>query len=72
MEEFLRNNYFLITHSLEILAAITGLLLFAKYKRIAAKYFIYFLVYITICELIAKYSYYIDKGQFFHFLKGFR
>ena len=37
------------------MAALTGLILFEKYKHTAVKYFIYFLVYVVIVELIGSY-----------------
>lgn len=72
MEEFLLQNYSLITRSVEIMAAITGVLLYKKYKSIAAKYFIYFLVYLSVCDFIGTYTYYIDDSGVFSFLKGTR
>ena len=51
MEEFLKQYYALITYGVELLAAVTGLLCLKKYKTTAAKYFIYFLVYVFILEL---------------------
>ncbi len=52
------------------MAAITGLLLYKKYKLIAAKYFIYFLVYLSVCDFIGTYTYYIDDNGALSFLKG--
>ena len=70
MEDFLKENYTLIARSVEILAAVTGLLLYKKYKHTAAKYFICFLVYLTICDFIGTYTYYIKNNGFFNFLEG--
>ena len=55
MEEFLKQYYALITYGVELLAAVTGLLCLKKYKTTAAKYFIYFLVYVFILELLGNY-----------------
>jgi len=70
LEEFLRLNYNFITRSVEILAAITGIFLFKKYKHSASKYFIYFLVYLAVCDFIGTYTYYINDNGIFRFLKG--
>ncbi|WP_452601181.1 hypothetical protein [Pontimicrobium sp. MEBiC06410] len=70
MEEFLKYNYTLITHSVEIIAAVTGLLFYKKYKLTAAKYFIWFLVYINVCEGLAEYSNYVKNDGILSFLDG--
>ncbi|AUC81242.1 hypothetical protein [Lacinutrix sp. Bg11-31] len=70
MEEFLKDNYILITRGVEILAAVTGLLFYKKYKNTAATYFIWFLVYITICDFLCGYTYYVKNIGFLNFLGG--
>ncbi len=70
MEEFLRQNYSLLTRSVEILATVTGLLLFKKYKLTVAKYFIWFLVYLSICDFLGTYTYYIKDNGFLNFLEN--
>ncbi len=70
MEEFLRQNYHLFTAIIESLAAVTGVFLLRKYKLTAAKYFIYFLVYLTICDISSFYTRYVAPGKFFEFLIG--
>lgn len=70
MKEFLRSNYLLLIFSFEILAVITGLLFYKKYKHMAAKYFIYFLFYLFICELLCTYTLFINNDGFLKFLKG--
>lgn len=69
MNEFLLKYYNTITFCVEILAAVTGLMLYNKYKQTAAKYFIYFLIYLSICDLLNTYVYYIKDG-FLGFLEG--
>ncbi len=64
MEEFFRENYTFITITFEILAAITGMLLLKKYKHPTTKYFIYFLVYVAILELIGGYPSYFSDYAF--------
>lgn len=56
--------------SVEILAAVTGLILYNKYKHTAAKYFIYFLVYIVITVIIKRYTYCVKDDGFLSFLDG--
>lgn len=56
--------------ALEIIAAVTGIVLLNKYRHTAAKYFIYFLVYIVAIVVIGKYSYYVRDDGFLNFLEG--
>lgn len=72
MDEFLEQNYLIITPSLEFIAAITGLINYKKFKHTPAKYFIWFLCYIALEELLGTYSYYIRDFEFLFFLKGTR
>jgi hypothetical protein len=58
-----------ITRFVEISAALTGLLLYRKYQYSSVKYFIYFLIYLSIGDFINTYVYYIKDGVF-SFLKG--
>ncbi|MDO5971006.1 hypothetical protein Q4Q35_14455 [Flavivirga aquimarina] len=70
MDEFIRQNYRFINSSIEILAAVTGLLFYKKYKLTAAKYFIYFLVYLTICDFISLYTRFVRPDRFLSFFIG--
>ncbi len=70
MNDFLLEYKYLITSCIEFLAAVTGLLLYKKYKYTAAKYFIYFLVYLSVCDFLAGYVYYIKGDGFLNFLQG--
>ncbi|WP_111307229.1 hypothetical protein [Confluentibacter sediminis] len=69
MNEFLLEYNNTITFCVEILAAVTGLVLYNKYKPTAATYFIYFLAYLSICDVFNTYVYYIKDG-FLYFLRG--
>lgn len=71
MDEFLKQNYAFITHSVEIIAAITGLFCYRKYKSTNAKYFIWFLVYVAIIDLIGSYPRYAANYEFLNDLKLF-
>ena len=78
LKQIIRNNVidFLINNSnnlilyFEILAAVTGLVLFKKYKNTAAKYFIYFLVYIVAMVILGRYTYFVRNDGFLGFLDG--
>lgn len=69
MQEFLLKNYILLTHSVEAMAALTGVFLFKKYKNTDAKYFIYFLIYLTICDILNWYTIFVKNDGFLNFLK---
>ena len=70
MNEFIQKNYTLLINLLEFIAAITGIIFYKKFKYSSCKYFIWFLVYITICEIIGSYTIYVKDGRFLYFLKG--
>ena len=70
MNEFLLEYYNNITFTVEFLAAVTGLSLYKKYKFTVAKFFIWFLVYLTICDFIGSYVRYINNNGILSFLKG--
>ncbi|WP_372756567.1 hypothetical protein [Mariniflexile sp.] len=70
MQEFLLSNYVLFTYSVEAMAAITGVLLYKKYKNSTTRYFIYFLVYLTICDFLSCYTWLVFPDKLFSFLVG--
>ncbi|OEK08306.1 hypothetical protein A8C32_02320 [Flavivirga aquatica] len=70
MNDFLLQYNRLITSCIEAFAAIVGLFVLKKYVNTPAKYFIYFLVYLLICDFIGNYVKYIDNDGLFGFLKG--
>lgn len=70
MNEFLRQNYFLLTHSVEFLAAVTGLFCLKKYKSTAAKYFIYFLIYSFFVDFLGRYPDHLIKLNRFNLIKS--
>ena len=69
MQEFFKDYYWLLTFSVEAIAAVTALLCYKKYKHTIAKFFIYFLTYVFVCEVIALYTFQVEDGVF-RFLKG--
>ena len=70
MNNFLLDYKYTITFSVEILAAVTGLLLYKKYNHTVAKFFIYFLVCLSICDFLGSYVKYIRNDGFLSFLDG--
>ncbi|MEP3837741.1 MAG: hypothetical protein ABJM36_08840 [Algibacter sp.] len=70
MEDFLIENYNFLTKSVEIIAAVTGLLVYKKFKDTAARYFIFFLVYIVVLELVGGYIRYVRPDKILDFLIG--
>jgi len=70
MEEFLRQNYYLLTHSIEFLAAVTGICLLKKYKKTAAIFFVYFLIYAALFDLIGRYPSHFKKLDVYYLIDG--
>ncbi|UPS91197.1 hypothetical protein [Bizionia sp. M204] len=70
MNEFLSQNYFLITHSVEFLAAGTGLFFYKKYKSTAVIYFIWFLLYSAILDLTFRYPSFFKFLDIYDVIKG--
>lgn len=70
MNDFLLEYKNIITFGVEILAAVTGLLFYKKYKSSTTKYFIWFLVGVAFCDYGNTYVYHIKNGGIFSFLEG--
>ncbi|WP_248723065.1 hypothetical protein [Seonamhaeicola sp. ML3] len=70
MKDFLLNNYILLTHSVEAIAALTGVFLFNIYNKGVVRYFIYFLVCLTICDLLNWYTRFVNTEKILSFLVG--
>ncbi len=70
MEEFLLKNYGILTHLVEATAAFTGVFLYKKYNKTEVKYFIWFLVSLTICDFIGGYKDYVHNNGFLSILEG--
>jgi len=58
--QFFLNNYSFIIHFVEVLAAVTGLFCLKKFRNTPVIYFICFLVYVAIFELIGAYPVYVE------------
>ena len=69
MKDFIFQYYIDLVLFVEILAAVTGLILYKKYSQTIAKYFILFLWYVVLLSTVGRYTLYIDDG-FLYFLKG--
>jgi len=66
MGEFLKDNYTFLTHSVEFLAAVTGIVFYKKYFKTAAKILIYFLVFAFLVDIIHNYPQVLkDSGEFY-------
>tara|TARA_R110002050_G_scaffold100607_2_gene208387 strand:- start:35752 stop:36456 length:705 start_codon:yes stop_codon:yes gene_type:complete len=70
LEEFLIHYKSEITRLIEITTAVVGIFFFKKYKDTDAKYFIYFLVYLSIGDFINTYTHYIRNNGVLSFLRG--
>ncbi|MDO6761510.1 hypothetical protein Q4566_14960 [Tamlana sp. 2_MG-2023] len=68
MIEFLHQNYLYLALGVEFLAAAIGLLLYKHYAHTAAKYFIIFLVYIFIVDLLGVYTHFVKENKVLSFL----
>ena len=69
MNDFFLKYYNTIALSVEILAAVVGLLYYKKYKLTTAKFFIWFLVYLAVCDVLGSYVNHVENG-FLNFLNG--
>lgn len=68
--DFINNNSSNLYLFLEIFAAVTGLILYKKFKNTLAKYFIHFLVYTVVIVIIGRYSYLVRNNGILNFLEG--
>ncbi|MDT0558771.1 hypothetical protein RM697_08935 [Ichthyenterobacterium sp. W332] len=70
MEEFLRANYGLLTHGVELTSAIVGLSMYKKFRGSYVKYFIWFLCAVALIELIGSYPKYFIKWDLYHIIEN--
>lgn len=70
MLDFISKNSPFIYLALEVLAAVTGIIYFKKYKNTKAKYFIYFLIYIVLIVSLGNYTYLVKDNGILDFLDG--
>ncbi|AUC81240.1 hypothetical protein [Lacinutrix sp. Bg11-31] len=70
MLEFLFYYNSIITHSIEAIAAITGLFCLKKYKGTAAIFFIWLLVYLCLVDVLGMYPKYYNTFDFLEPIKN--
>lgn len=70
MSKFLLDNYILLTHSVEAMAALAGVFFIYRYKNTETKYFIFFLIYLTICDMLNWYTLFVYPDKILSFLVG--
>ncbi|AUC76226.1 hypothetical protein CW732_11335 [Olleya sp. Bg11-27] len=70
MEAFFKANYLSLTFGVELFAVVTGLFFYRKFKNTVVKYFIWFLVFLIMCEIFSTYTYLIKNDGILSFLKG--
>ncbi|GGG45104.1 hypothetical protein [Bizionia arctica] len=56
MKDFLLQNYMFINKAIIFIAAFVGLIMLKKYNQTVVKYFIYFLVYLFIADILGSYG----------------
>lgn len=71
MLKFLTEYFNFISNGIELVAALTGILCFRKYKSTTTKYFIYFLFYIVFVEAVGVGFYYFKTSPIISFLRSF-
>ena len=70
MIDFLLKHYSLLTYSVELLAALTGVFVFKKYRSVSVRYFIYFLILVFICDSLNSYTSFVKPNLALEFLIG--
>ncbi|NRR92663.1 hypothetical protein HSX10_13900 [Winogradskyella undariae] len=70
MDDFLKENYGLITSLVELFAVIVGVITYKAYKFTPVKYIIYFLAYAFFVDLIGGYPSYLKEINYFHLIEG--
>ncbi|MGM5471125.1 hypothetical protein ACS386_12675 [Flavobacteriaceae bacterium LMO-SS05] len=69
MEDFLLENYMFLTRLVESIAVLTGLIFYKKYRNTPQKYFIWFLIYTLLVEVIGSYTVFIHDIPSLKFIK---
>ena len=64
LSDFILKNYSLLTRLLEAIPVIVGFMFFNKYKSTRVIYFIYFLLFVLLGEIIARYPGYLNTETF--------
>ena len=72
MKDFLLHNYTVINKIVILIAALSGLFVLNKYKKTPIKYFIYFLFYVLITELISAYPLVLKEIGYYNLIENTR
>jgi len=70
LRQFLFDYYDILTKSFEIFAFIVGVFVYKKYKNTHVKYFIWFLAWVVIVEIVGAYPSYFKNLRLFHLIEG--
>lgn len=70
IDNFLKANYSFITHFVEFVPALLGIVVFNKYKKTTAKYIIYFLIYVFVIDLVGEYPNVLIDNGYFYLIEG--
>lgn len=70
MKEFLYEYYSILTKVVEIIAAATGLIVYNKYKATHIKYFILFLIWVVVIEIVGSYTTYLKNRGLEELIQG--
>ena len=68
--EFLSKYYTFLIKATELIAVLTGLILYKKYKHTDVKYFIWFLIYVVIIETVGSYPVYLKSLNLSHLIEN--
>ena len=71
LRDFILNNYSLLISTVEIIAAVAAIIVYKRYKQSTVKYFLFFLVYVAILEIIGGYPEVIAKYESLKPIKDF-
>lgn len=66
MKNFLLENYMFFNLAVVFIAASTGCFLFKKYQHTVVKYFIYFLIYVFVSEILGSYARILNYIGLYH------
>lgn len=70
MEDFFRENYSLITKFIVLIAVVSGLFNYKKFKGTVVINFIYFLIFVFFVEIVASYTDFLVYLNKYHLLDG--
>jgi hypothetical protein len=71
MEEFIKEYYYTLIRSFELIAAVIAFVVYEKYKSTPTKYFLWFLIYVFFMELFGSYTIYLKDYEFLSGIRSF-